>query len=166
MPLLWWVFPPHHRFPPYRNPKKPRLPPCLGLLLYLRPLLLMIALRRASGCFVHLAPGQDLRLQTHPLTFVLNALPSRHLEHQLGQAAARSRQPLRQGGAAGCALPARDQMRRGQVPRARARARSASRISRCRGRRAITASPRSRAFRSRQSSAATFAGAGMRAISR
>ena len=119
MPLLWWVFPPHHRFPPL-EPEEAPTPPSLGLLHYRGPLFSMtlgrslalfpVALRRKT-CGPAAAPSFDI-----------HALSPRHLEHQLGQAQARSRQPLRQRTAARRALPARDQMCRRQVPRARARA--------------------------------------------
>ena len=94
---------------PHKEPEKPRAPRLRGFFFFCLCLSKAGTLRAHALLFAVPAP-----------IFAAHALPPRHLEHQLGQAQARSGEPLRQGPPARPALPARDQMHRGQVSRARA----------------------------------------------
>src|SRR5262245_37401982 len=109
----WRDFPLPPQVPPIRNRRSPESPRLWGFFLIGR---------RLAGISGNV-DGDAGRVAFHRprIDPSPHALPPRHLEHQLGQAPARSRPPLRQGGEARSPLPARDQMHRGKLPRARAR---------------------------------------------
>src|SRR5262245_1218724 len=107
--LQWRDFPLPPQVPPIRNRRSPESPRLRGFFLICGP---------ASGIVGEMwtGPRGALLFTPHAPILRLDALPPRDLEHQLGQAPARSRPPFRQGGEARRALPARDQMHRGEFP--------------------------------------------------